>query len=85
MIGYFIIFRVCFSSLYSSECDIQIMMNQSLKIMLAQKDQKLLSSKDQAHHTDTTATPDCLSRGDTALSTVILIISVMVLMFGITY
>jgi len=70
---------------HGSECDIQIMMNQSLQIMVAQKDQKLLSPKDQAHHTDTTATPDCLSRGDTALSTVILIISVMVLMFGITY
>ena len=43
---------------HGSECDIQIMMNQSLKIMVAQEDQKLLSPKDQAHHTDTTATPD---------------------------
>jgi len=69
---------------HGSECDIQIMMNQSLKIMVAQKDQNLLSPKDQAHDTDTTATPDCFSRGDTALSTVI-IISVVVLMFVITY
>jgi len=70
--------------MHGSECDIQIMMNPSLQIMVARKEQ-LPSPKDQARHTDTTATPDCLSRGETALPSVIFTVSVVVLVFSITY